>query len=119
MSWKFFILGFYLFFAVRTLKPLWCFARCLNRCYDCGPVALPDRHGLKSHKTVNRLQEALIQALQEEIATNHPTENGLFPRLLMVISSLRELSVEHRCMLGTIKGKPEFLADAEAFNLAE
>ena len=63
----------------------------------------------------------LIQALQNQISTNHPNEVGLFPRLLMIISNLRELSVEHRRMLSTIKSQPDLAGEAagEIFGLIE
>jgi hypothetical protein len=75
----------------------------------------PDRPGLKGRDRVLKLQESLIQSLQAQINTNHPNEVGLFPRLLMIISNLRELSVEHRRMMGTLRTKPEMSAeDAES-----
>lgn len=79
----------------------------------------PDRHGLERSDKINRLQELLIQALQHEINTAHPDEVGLFPRLLMSISSLRELGVEHRKMLESLKGQIRFQHDlyAETFDL--
>ncbi|XP_014785443.1 uncharacterized protein LOC106880133 isoform X3 [Octopus bimaculoides] len=79
----------------------------------------PDRHGLERSDKINRLQELLIQALQHEINAAHPDEVGLFPRLLMSISSLRELGVEHRKMLESLKGQIHFQHDlyAETFDL--
>lgn len=79
----------------------------------------PDRPGLRNRDKVSRLQELLIQALQAEITTGHPDEGGLFPRLLMSISSLRELGVEHRRMLESLKGQMSFDHDlyAETFDL--
>ncbi|XP_052781742.1 uncharacterized protein LOC128218187 isoform X2 [Mya arenaria] len=79
----------------------------------------PDRQGLKNREKVSRLQELLIQALQTQVAAAHPDEGGLFPRLLMSISSLRELGVEHRRMLGSLKGQISFAHDlyAETFDL--
>ena len=78
-----------------------------------------DRHGLDRSDKINRLQELLIQALQHEINAAHPDEVGLFPRLLMSISSLRELGVEHRKMLESLKGQIRFQHDlyAETFDL--
>ena len=68
---------------------------------------------------MSKLQELLIQALQTEICTSHPDEAGLFPRLLMSISSLRELGVEHRRMLESVKHQMSFSHDlyAETFDL--
>ncbi|KAL8579392.1 hypothetical protein ACOMHN_026757 [Nucella lapillus] len=79
----------------------------------------PDRPGLRNRDKVSRLQELLIQALQAEIGAGHPDEMGLFPRLLMSISSLRELGVEHRRMLESLKGQMNFDHDlyAETFDL--
>ncbi|XP_074647621.1 uncharacterized protein LOC141903411 [Tubulanus polymorphus] len=79
----------------------------------------PDRQGLKNREKVSKLQELLIQALQIQISASHPQEIGLFPRLLMIISNLRELSVEHRRMLTVLKGKLEFPKNlyAETFDL--
>ncbi|XP_041362946.1 uncharacterized protein LOC121378724 isoform X2 [Gigantopelta aegis] len=79
----------------------------------------PDRPGLKNREKVSKLQELLIQALQAEITACHPDEVGLFPRLLMSISSLRELGVEHRRMLESLKGQMSFNHDlyAETFDL--
>lgn len=78
-----------------------------------------DRPGLRNRDKVSRLQELLIQALQAEISNGHPDEVGLFPRLLMSISSLRELGVEHRRMLESLKGQMNFQHDlyAETFDL--
>ncbi|XP_055877888.1 uncharacterized protein LOC106063832 isoform X2 [Biomphalaria glabrata] len=79
----------------------------------------PDRPGLKNREKVSKLQELLIQALQSEISVSHEDEGGLFPRLLMSISSLRELGVEHRRMLESLKGQMSFPHDlyAETFDL--
>lgn len=78
-----------------------------------------DRPGLKNREKVMRLQEMLIQALEAEISSCHPDEVGLFPRLLMSISSLRELGVEHRRMLESLKGQMSFPHNlyAETFDL--
>ncbi|KAL4240487.1 hypothetical protein ACF0H5_001278 [Mactra antiquata] len=79
----------------------------------------PDRQGLKNREKVSKLQELMIQALQSQVTATHPDESGLFPRLLMSISSLRELGVEHRRMLGSLKGQISFAHDlyAETFDL--
>jgi len=50
-----------------------------------------------------RAQEMLIEILQSLIATSHPLDTGLFPRLLMMMSSLRELSLEYRRMFASIR----------------
>ncbi|RUS88416.1 hypothetical protein EGW08_003812 [Elysia chlorotica] len=82
----------------------------------------PDRPGLKHREKVSKLQELLIQALQTDTTQAHQGElesAGLFPRLLMSISSLRELGVEHRRMLESLKGQMSFPHDlyAETFDL--
>ncbi|KAJ8318495.1 hypothetical protein KUTeg_003586 [Tegillarca granosa] len=78
-----------------------------------------NRQGLKNRDKVSKLQELLIQALQSQITSSHPEEVGLFPRLLMSISSLRELGVEHRRMLENLKHQMSFPHDlyAETFDL--
>ena len=78
-----------------------------------------DRPGLKNREKVSKLQELLIQALESEICQSHSDEGSLFPRLLMSISSLRELGVEHRRMLESLKGQMNFPHDlyAETFDL--
>ncbi|ELT98830.1 hypothetical protein CAPTEDRAFT_226941 [Capitella teleta] len=64
----------------------------------------PDRQGLKQRDQVNALQETIIRSLHAQISQNHPSDaSGLFPRLLMVISNLRELSVEHKRILSSLK----------------
>jgi len=47
----------------------------------------------------------LIQVLQLLIASSHPLDAGLFPRLLMMMSSLRELSLEYRRMFTSIRDR--------------
>ena len=63
---------------------------------------------IRDRDHVSSLQEELIQGLQTQMLSHHPNDSGLFPRLLMIISCLRELSVEHKRMLATIKERPEF-----------
>jgi len=53
------------------------------------------------------IQESLIQTLQLLIASSHPLDSGLFPRLLMMMSSLRELSLEYRRMFTSIRDRPD------------
>ncbi|XP_013416129.1 uncharacterized protein LOC106177786 [Lingula anatina] len=68
----------------------------------------PERPGIKNKEEVSKLQELIIQTLQGQVNMNHPTEVGLFPRLLMIISNLRELNVEHRRMLSSLRGRIVF-----------
>ena len=72
-----------------------------------------ERQGLRNRERVSKLQEVLIQSLQNQISANHPNEGNLFPRLLMIISNLRELSVEHKRLLSTLRNKPEFSKDMQ------
>lgn len=66
-----------------------------------------DRQVLKNQAKVLYLQELLIRTLQNLMTANHPQDVSLFPRLLMIISSLRELSIEYRRMFSSIKDKAE------------
>jgi len=61
-----------------------------------------DRVSTASQQQIMQVQEALIQILQLLIASSHPLDSGLFPRLLMMMSSLRELSLEYRRMFTSI-----------------
>lgn len=81
----------------------------------------PDRGGLTNREKVNKLQEILIQALQNQIDINHRSESGLFPKVLMMVSNLRELNGEQRRMLNNLKGQIEFSEGllAEIFDLAD
>ncbi len=88
----------------------------MKKMYDQGCLCwVVDRSGLKSRETVSKLQELLIESLQNQISTNHPNEAGLFPRLLMVISNLRELSVEQRRVQAVMKNEPGAGDSGEAF----
>ncbi|XP_067928716.1 nuclear receptor subfamily 1 group D member 2-like [Watersipora subatra] len=81
----------------------------------------PDRGGLTNREKVNKLQEILIQALQNQIDINHRSDSGLFPKVLMMVSNLRELNGEQRRVLTNLKGQIEFSEGllAEIFDLAE
>jgi len=52
---------------------------------------------------MTHVQETLIHVLQSLIASSHPLDSGLFPRLLMMMSSLRELSLEYRRMFTSVR----------------
>lgn len=84
-------------------------------------LCLIDRGGLANKEKVNKLQEILIQALQNQIDINHRSDSGLFPKVLMMVSNLRELNGEQRRVLTNLKGKIEFAEGllAEIFDLAE
>ena len=80
-----------------------------------------DRTGLTNREKVNKLQEILIQALQNQIDINHRSDSGLFPKVLMMVANLRELNGEQRRVLTSLKGQIEFSEGllAEIFDLAE
>ena len=69
----------------------------LHLCIDA------DRVSAGSQPAMMHVQETLIQVLQSLIASSHPLDSGLFPRLLMMMSSLRELSLEYRRMFTSIR----------------
>lgn len=52
---------------------------------------------------------------------NHRSESGLFPKVLMMVSALRELNGEQRRVLTSLKGQIEFAEGllAEIFDLTE
>lgn len=56
---------------------------------------------------MRQLQDSLIQTLGIAVAENHPLDPGLFPRILLIKSTLRELSIEYRRMLSCAEGKAE------------
>ena len=62
-----------------------------------------DRVSAASQHQMMQVQETLIEVLQSLIASSHPHDAGLFPRLLMMMSSLRELSLEYRRMFTSIR----------------
>lgn len=80
-----------------------------------------DQQKLKCEMKVKRLQDSLIKALQTQIGANHPSDSGLFARLLMIISNLRQLSAEHKKLLNSLKSKPEMSHElrTEVFGLIE
>lgn len=90
-------------------------------CIDMVCFVLLDRGGLTNREKVNKLQEILIQALQTQIDLNHRSESGLFPKVLMMVSNLRELNGEQRRVLTNLKGQIDFAEGllAEIFDLAE
>ena len=77
-----------------------------------------ERADVKNQKTVSELQETLLNALRAQIDSNHPSNAQLFPRLLMVMSQLRELSTEHKKILAVLKTQPDKTHD-EIFGLIE
>lgn len=68
---------------------------------------LPDRQVLKDDTKVRQLQDSLIQTLGASLGDSHPLDSSLFPRVLLIISTLRELSIEYKRMLTSAEGKAE------------
>jgi len=64
-----------------------------------------DRVSAASQQQMMHTQETLIQILQSLTTSSHPLDSGLFPRLLMMMSSLRELSLEYRRMFTSIRDR--------------
>jgi len=64
-----------------------------------------DRVSAASQQQMQQVQELLIQVLQSLITVSHPLDTGLFPRLLMMMSSLRELSLEYRRIFTSMRGR--------------
>lgn len=81
-------------------------------------ISLSDRQGLINREKVHKLQDGIIKALQQQATQSH-ADSSMLPRLLMLITNLRELSVEHRRQLTCLKGKIAFHNDlyAETFDL--
>jgi len=73
---------------------------------------LSDRVSAASQQQMLCVQETLIQTLQSLIASSHPLDSGLFPRLLMMMSSLRELSLEYRRMFMAMRDRPDAKVDS-------
>jgi nuclear receptor subfamily 1 group D protein 3 len=57
--------------------------------------AITDRTGLSDKKTVERIQDRLIEALKLQISRNHALEPNLFASILMKIPELRTLGAKH------------------------
>ncbi|ELU17326.1 hypothetical protein CAPTEDRAFT_93472, partial [Capitella teleta] len=58
-------------------------------------LATADRTGLSDKKTVERIQDKLIEALKLQISRNHALEPNLFASILMKIPELRTLGAKH------------------------
>lgn len=80
-----------------------------------------DRAGLHHVEAVERLQEQLLQAMHSVLANSHPADTCLPARLLLSTALLRELSVEHKRMMSSLRSKPEFSQDIhlETFGIIE
>ena len=56
---------------------------------------MSDRVGLSDKRTVERIQDRLIEALKLQISRNHALEPNLFASILMKIPELRTLGAKH------------------------
>lgn len=65
-----------------------------------------DRSGLENSKSVETLQESLIQALRSLIALSHPNESTVFTKLLLKLPELRTLNNLHSEQLLAFKVQP-------------
>ena len=62
-----------------------------------------DRAGVKNQPTISALQEMFLNSLQQGILSSHPTDTGLLAKLLMMISPLRDLGLEYRKLIATLR----------------
>lgn len=60
-----------------------------------------DRPGIMDTVQVQTLQGLILQGLQQEIMANHQSEPALFAQLLLLASTLRDLSTEHKKILAS------------------
>ena len=58
-------------------------------------ACVADRTGLSDKRTVERIQDRLIEALKLQISRNHALEPNLFASILMKIPELRTLGAKH------------------------
>jgi nuclear receptor subfamily 1 group D protein 3 len=58
-----------------------------------------DRQGVSDSKSVERMQDKLIEALKLQITRNHATEENLFGATLMKLPELRSLGTQHSDLL--------------------
>ena len=71
------------------------------------PLNISENESLRNATHVDELQCKLLEALSKTAKLNHSGNIGLYSRLLMIISSLRELSVEYRRMVSCEEGRTE------------
>nr|QGX48190.1 PPAR_1 [Sinonovacula constricta]QPO24037.1 peroxisomal proliferator-activated receptor [Sinonovacula constricta] len=67
----------------------------------CAAVLLMESPEMSSHREIEKLQEELLNALRLEVKHNHPKDKFLFPRLLVHIADLIQLSEEFRFNLNS------------------
>ncbi|XP_069133665.1 ecdysone-induced protein 78C-like isoform X2 [Argopecten irradians] len=58
-------------------------------------LATPDRRGLSDMKSVEKIQDKLIEALKLQICRNHSTEENLFGTTIVKLPQLRSLGSQH------------------------
>ncbi|XP_033751290.1 ecdysone-induced protein 78C-like [Pecten maximus] len=58
-------------------------------------LATPDRRGLGDMKSVEKIQDKLIEALKLQICRNHSTEENLFGTTIVKLPQLRSLGSQH------------------------
>ena len=73
-------------------------------------VAVSDRVSQDQHG-VTALQCRLTQSLQSLMSDSHASEPGLYARVLIVISSIRELGTEYRRLFEQLKGNPDYVCE--------
>ncbi|KAL5007850.1 hypothetical protein ScPMuIL_016656 [Solemya velum] len=62
-------------------------------------LTTPDRHGLLDPKSVEKIQDKLIEALKLQIARNHVTEENLFGTTIVKLPQLRSIGAQHNELL--------------------
>ena len=58
-----------------------------------------DRPGIVDSKSVEKIQDRLIEALKLQLARNHSSEPNLFPAVVMKLPELRSLGSQHNDLL--------------------
>ncbi|XP_041367161.1 ecdysone-induced protein 78C-like [Gigantopelta aegis] len=58
-----------------------------------------DRHALSDTKSVEKIQDKLIEALKLQVSRNHSTEENLFATIIMKLPELRTLGTQHNELL--------------------
>ena len=58
-----------------------------------------DRHALSDTKSVEKIQDKLIEALKLQVSRNHSTEENLFATIIMKLPELRTLGAQHNELL--------------------
>ncbi|XP_046360675.1 ecdysone-induced protein 78C-like [Haliotis cracherodii] len=69
-----------------------------------------DRQGLSDSKSVEKIQDNLIEALKLQVSRNHSTEENLFASIIMKLPELRTLGSKHQETLKWYRGHWEHVA---------